>query len=91
MLELLLAALAELLQQVLQARHALAVLVLSALAEQPLQRAPQVALFEQVVAHGLEQRLGVEVEDVLGAVPGAVAEDVRHCWVPPLVRSAAGG
>jgi hypothetical protein len=50
-------------------------MVLSTLAEQPLQRTPQITFFEQVVAHGLEQRFGVQVENVLGAIPVAVAED----------------
>ena len=73
-----LAALTELLHQVLQTRHAVAVLVLSALAEQPLQRAQQITFFDQIVAHGVEERLGVQVQDVLAAILRAIPKNVTH-------------
>jgi len=44
-----LATLAQLLHQVLEARHPIAVLVLGALAEESLQGAEQIALFEEVI------------------------------------------
>ena len=65
MLELLLAALSKLLQEILQARHLLAILISVALTEQPLQRSQQVALLEQIVAHRVQKRLGVQVQDML--------------------------
>src|SRR5258708_5945842 len=59
-LELLLAALPKLLQQILQTGHPLAILVLGPLAEEALQRAPQVALFEEIIAHRVQKRLRVQ-------------------------------
>jgi hypothetical protein len=56
----------------------LTILVLGALAEEALESAPEIALLEEVVAHGIEERLGVEVQDVLGAVPERVAKAVGH-------------
>src|SRR5439155_5895639 len=75
---LLLATLPQLLQQVLQARHFLAVLILRPLAEQTLQCSPQVAFLEEVVTHCVKQRLGVEIQDVLRPIPGAIAKQMRH-------------
>ena len=77
-LELLLATLPKLLQEILQAGHPLAVLVLGPLAEEALQRAQQVALFQQIVTHRIQQRFGVQVQDVLRPVPGAVTKQARH-------------
>jgi hypothetical protein len=45
----------------LQTGHAAAVLVLGALAEQALERAPEIPLFEKIVAHRVEEGFGVEV------------------------------
>jgi len=69
-----LAVLAKLLQEVLQARHTLAILILGPLAEETLQCAPQVALFKETVAHRVQKRLRVQVEYVLRPVPGAVTK-----------------
>ncbi len=90
MLELLLAALSKLLQEILQARHLLAILILGALTEQPLQRSQQIALLEQVVAHRVQKRLGVQVQDMLRPVPAAVVERVRHGFSAPVPHAARG-
>ena len=63
---------------------------LEALLHHPAQRRVEVAVVEQVVAHLVEQRLGVEVEAGLGAVPARVPEPVRRRWrVDQLHRSHA--
>jgi len=70
-----LAALTQLLHEVLQTWHAVTVLVLCALTEQSLEGAKEVTFFEKVIAHSVEQRLGVEIQDVLAAVPRAIPKD----------------
>jgi hypothetical protein len=64
-LKLLLPLLPQLLEQVLQARHALPLTVLGSLAEQVAQGIREVAILQQVIAHGIQERLGVEVEPLL--------------------------
>ena len=59
----------------------LAVAVLEALLQHPAQRRVQVAVVQEVVGHLVEQRVGVEVEADLRAVPaeywnpGPLADD----------------
>ena len=62
------------LHQVAHAHELLAVAVLEALLHQAAQGRVQVAVVEEVVGDLLEDRLGVEVEADLGAVPPGVAE-----------------
>ena len=68
-IELLLAPLPEPVQQVLDAGHPLALWVLGAALEHPAQRAPQVAVRHEVVGHRGQEVVGVEVGEVLRAVP----------------------
>jgi hypothetical protein len=91
MLQLLLAALSKLLHEVLQTWHVLAISIPSPLAEEALERSQQIAFFEQVVAHRVQERLGVQVQDVLRPVPVAVVERVGHGLFSAPVPHAAGG
>jgi hypothetical protein len=51
---------------------------LRTLPKQSLQRPEEVALFQEIVAHRIEQRFGVQIEDVLRSVPRSVSEFERH-------------
>ena len=72
--EPLLALLAQLVHQLAQALQALAVAVLHALLHHPPQGGVDVAVVEQVVGELVEQRVGVELEPRLRAVPPRVGE-----------------
>ena len=74
MLEHLAPALAQLLEHVAQAHEVVAVAVLHPLLHEPAQRRVQVAVVEEIVGHLVDQRVGVEVEALLGTVPTRVAE-----------------
>ena len=76
--EPLLALAAQPLEQVADALDVLALPVLEPLLQQAAQRRVQVAVVEEVVGDLLEDRVGVEVEADLGAVPAAVAEPRRR-------------
>ena len=89
--EPLLALLAQPLEQVAHALHVLALPVAEALLQQAAQRGVQVAVVQQVVGDLLEDRVGVEVEPDLGAVPAAVAEPRRRHDATVSVRPVAPG
>ena len=72
--ELLAPPLAQLLEHLAHALDVAALAVAEALLHHPPQRRVEVAVVEQVVGHLREQRVGVEVEPDLGAVPTRVAE-----------------
>ena len=74
LLETLLALLAQLLEQLAQPLQLLAVAVAHALLHHPAQRGVDVAVVQQVVGELVEQRVGVEVEALLRAVPPRVGE-----------------
>ena len=76
--EPLLALPAQLLEQLAQALHALAVAVAQALLHHPAQRGVDVAVVQQVVGELLEERVGVELEALLRPVPPGVREPGRH-------------
>ena len=63
------AAAAQLLEQVAQPGHLLAVGRAHAAAQQPAQRVVEVAARQQVVGQAGQQVVGVEVGELLGAVP----------------------
>ena len=87
-LELLLAPLAELLEQVLKTGHPPLRHLRPAL-EEPLERLLDVAVGHEVVGHRLEQVVGVEVPDVLRAVPARVADS--HAPSVSLSKGASTG
>ena len=70
-LELLATALAEALHHLAQPHELVAVPVAEALLHHPAQRRVEVAVVEEVVAHLVEERLGVEVEALLACRPSA--------------------
>ena len=72
--ELFPAALPQSLHHVAQAHQLFAVAVLEPLLEHPPERRVQVAVVEEVVGHLREERIGVDVEPDLGAVPPGVPE-----------------
>ena len=74
-LELLLPLLAELLEQVLQAGHLRPSRVCAPCWKSRCSALPQVAVRQEVVGHGLQQVVGVQIGDVLRAVPARVAEE----------------
>ena len=76
--EHLLALLAELVEHLAQALEVAAVAVVEALLHRAAQRRVEIAVVEQVVGQLAEQRVGVEVEAGLGAVPARVAERACH-------------
>ena len=76
--EAVLALAAQLLEQLAHALEALAVAVAQALVHHPPQRGVDVAVVEQLVGQLLEQRVAVELEPLLGAVPAGVREARRH-------------
>jgi hypothetical protein len=88
-LELLTAPLAQLLQHLAEPHELLVVPVAEPLLHQPSQCGVQVAVIEQVVAHLVEQLLGVEVEPRLRAVPPRVAESIGTLASEPPHRSHA--
>ena len=71
--------LAQLLEQLAQALQLLAVAVAEALLHHPPQGGVEVAVVEQVVGELVEQRVGVELEPLLRAVPPRVGEPSRPC------------
>ena len=75
--ELLAPALAQLLEHLAHAADVAALAILEALLHHPAQRGVEIAVVEEVVGHLLEQRVGVEVEPDLGAVPARVLEARR--------------
>ena len=85
--ELLAAALAQPLEHLAQALHVAALAVLEALLHHSPQGGVQVAVVEEVVGHLLEQRVGVEIEPDLRAVPPGVLEPAHL----PLYASTAPG
>ena len=72
--ELLAAALAQLLEHLAHALHVAALPVGESLLHHAAQRGVEIAVVEQVVGHLLEQRVGVEIEADLRAVPARVLE-----------------
>src|SRR5262249_43763675 len=76
-LQLLAAALSQPLEHLAQSHELLVVAVTEPLLEHPAQRRVQVAVVEEVVRHLLEQRVGVEIEPGLAAVPPRVLEPAR--------------
>jgi hypothetical protein len=75
--------LTQLLHQLAQALHALAVAIVHALLHHPPQRRVDVAVVEQVVGQLVEQRVGVEIEALLRAVPAGVRETSCHGGLYP--------
>ena len=47
-------------------------------ARKAAERIPQVAVGEQIVRHGRQEVVGVEVGDGLGAVPAGISAESRH-------------
>ena len=86
--ELLAALLPQLLEHLAHALDVAALAVVEALLHHAAQRGVQIAVVEQVVGHLLEQRVGVEVEADLRAVPPRVLEPA-HAAVRrlPVARS----
>ena len=76
--ELFLALEAELVEQVAQALHLVAVRGPPSPVEHPLQRLVKVAVGQQVVGQLRQHRVGVVDQRVLGAVPPAVVESPGH-------------
>ena len=76
--ELLAPLLAQLLEHLAHALHVAALAILETLLHHPAQRGVEIAVVEEIVGHLLEQRVGVEVEPDLGAVPAGVSGTVRH-------------
>ena len=73
-LELLAPALTEPLEHLPHPHQVLAVAVLEALLEHPAHRGVEVAVVEEIVRHLRQERVGVEIETALGAVPSGVLE-----------------
>ena len=74
---------AQLLEQVAQTGHLLAVGRLEARAQEAAQRVVEVTAGEQVVGQARQQVVGVEVGELLGAVPlGIVVADAHVCASP---------
>ena len=67
--------------------HALdiaALAILEPLLHHAAERGVEIPVIEEIVGHLLEQRVGVEVEPDLGAVPAGVSSTGRHAvTVPP--------
>ena len=82
--ELLAAPLAQLLEHLAHALDVAALAVLEALLHHAAQRGVQVAVVEEIVGHLLEQRVGVEIEPDLRAVPPRVLELAHrgHRYLP---------
>jgi len=84
-IELLLPALPELIEHVLDARHPLALRVLDPPLEHAPERVPEIAVRHEVVGHGRQEVVGVEVGELLGAVPTRVAKEHRGLIIGPAV------
>ena len=84
------ALLAELVQEVAQAGRAHALRAAHAALHEVAQRVLEVAEVHQVVGEGFQDVAGLEVADLLGAVPGGVADGEWHV-LPPVVRPSADG
>src|SRR5581483_7386648 len=82
LVELLLALLAQALEELLQAHHAVAGAVLEAGLHHPLQRAADVPVGEQVVGELLHQLFRVERRELLRAVPARVAIEAHYHTSP---------
>ncbi len=76
--ELLLALPAQAVEQVLKPGEVGPVRVLRAALEEAPQRAPRIAVRQEVVGHGVEELIGVEIVEALGAVPARVPDRRRH-------------
>ena len=81
--ELLPAPLAQLLEHLAHALDVATLAVLEALLQHPSQRGVQIAVVQEIVGHLLEQRVGVEIEPDLRAVPPRVPELAHRATVPP--------
>ena len=82
--EELLEELAQLLEHLPHALDVATLPVLESLLHHAAQRRIEIAVVEKVVGHLLEQRVGVEIETHLGAVPAGVLGTGRHAvTVPP--------
>ena len=75
------------LEEVAEAGDLLPVPRAEALAEEPLERAPEIPVGDQVVGHRREHVVGVEVGKRLGAVPAGVAAPHALYRGPPAPRS----
>ncbi len=81
--ELLLALSPQAVEQVLEPRHVGPVRVLRAPLEEAPERAPRIAVRQEVVGHRLEELIGVEVVEPLAAVPARVPAQGRHRRLTP--------
>ena len=78
---------AELVEQVAQSRHLVAVGGVEAAAQEPPERVVEVTAGEEVVGEAGQQVVGVEVGELLGAVPFRVVVADAHrcaslaCWL----------
>src|SRR5262249_49965521 len=71
--ELLLALLAQPLEELLEPHHAVAGAILGAVLHEPLQRGAQIAIGQQVVRELLDQLVWIERRDLLRTVPAGIA------------------
>jgi hypothetical protein len=76
--ELLPALLAQLLEHLAHSLDVAALTILEPLLHHAAQRGVEIAVVKEIVGHLLEQRVGVEIEPDLGAVPAGVLGTVRH-------------
>jgi hypothetical protein len=76
--ELLAPLLAQLLEHLAHALHVAALTILEPLLHHPAQGRVQIAVVQEIVGHLLEQRVGIEVEPDLGAIPAGVLGTRRH-------------
>jgi hypothetical protein len=90
LIELLAALLPELLEEVAQSLHAVAVGVAHAALEQIAERVLEVTEVHEVVGEVIENVVRFEGWDFLGAVPHRVAEFLNH-ELPPAARPAGEG
>ncbi len=91
-LELLPAPFAQFLQHLAQTHELLVVAIAEALLHEAAERRVEVTVVEQVVAHLVEQLLGVEIEARLTAIPPGVAEPIgpNTCEPPHALHASAG-
>jgi hypothetical protein len=59
-------------EQILEPGQVRPVRVAGAALEEPPQRAPRIAVRQEIVGHRVEQLVGVEIVDALGAVPARI-------------------
>ena len=92
LLQLLAAAVFQLLHQVAQAGQLLPFPVLHPVPQQFPQRLPQVAILEQLVGQLIHQLVGVQVKNLLGAVPAGVAVGAvqKHSGLPLALGNCGG-